>query len=75
MGYIQFIEKELREWLDPKARDLRTPEEWVAWEEAIVELVKRWVLDSYRNGITAAKLVDADKEAERKTRTLARGKE
>ena len=48
---IQFMEKELREWLDPKARDLRTPEEWVAWEEAIIELVtRRWVLDSYHNG-------------------------
>lgn len=50
MGYMQFIEKELQEWLDPRARDRRSPEEWVVWENSLIELVEKWVLESYRNG-------------------------
>ncbi len=50
MSYIQFIEKELQEWLDPRARSRRSPEEWVVWENSLIELVEKWVTQSYRNG-------------------------
>ena len=51
---------------------------WRAWmrrrRAEVIHYVKQTVIESYRNGITAAKMTEADKEAERKTRTFAKGK-
>ena len=59
MGYIQDLEQELNEMLS----DL--PEER---QKKIIRFIKVKVLESYKNGIMSAKLVKAEKEAERKTR-------
>ena len=62
MGYIHDLERELRELL-------RNSDEVL-----LIKFVKEKVLESYRNGIMAAKMVEADQEAERKTKKLAQGK-
>ncbi len=59
MGYIQDLEQELNEMLS----DL--PEER---QKKIIRFIKETVLESYKNGIISAKLVQAGKEAERKAR-------
>ena len=59
MGYIQDLEQELNEMLS----DL--PEER---QKKIIRFIKVKVLESYKNGIMSAKLVKAEKEAERKAR-------
>ena len=59
MGYIQDLEQELNEMLS----DL--PEER---QKKIILYVKKTVLESYKNGILSARLVQAGKEAERKAR-------
>ena len=60
MGYIQAFEHEFRELLQQGD------------EQAIVRFAKEKLLESYRNGITAAKPVE--KEAEQKTKRFAKGK-
>ena len=57
MDYIQDLEQELNEMLS----DL--PEER---QKKIIRFIKVKVLESYKNGIMSAKLVKAEKEAERK---------
>ena len=59
MGYIQDLEQELNEILP----DL--PEER---QKKIILYVKKTVLESYKNGILSARLVQAGKEAERKAK-------
>lgn len=62
MGYILDLERALKELL----ADLEEGK-----KREVIQFVKERVLESYRNGITAAKMVDADKEADRKARKLA----
>ncbi len=59
MGYIQDLEQELNEMLS----DL--PEER---QKKIIRFIKEKVLESYKNGIISAKLVQAERDAERKAR-------
>jgi len=59
MGYIQDLEQKLNEMLS----DL--PEER---QKKIIRFIREKVLESYKNGIMSAKLVKAEKEAERKAR-------
>ena len=62
MGYIQDLERELTELLQDGD------------EQAVVKFVKEHIVESYKNGITAANLVKADKDAGRKAKSFARGK-
>ncbi len=59
MGYIQDLE--LEQELNEILSDL--PEER---QEKIIRFIKEKILESYKNGIMSAKLVKAEKEAERK---------
>ena len=65
MGYIIDIEKELHELLENMRPEDRPP---------VITFVKEKVLESYKNGIMSAKLVKADKDADRKAKSFVRGK-
>jgi len=59
MGYILDLEKEL----ENRLTDLEEKR-----KQELIKFVKRAVLESYKNGIMAAKMVKAGKEAEKKTK-------
>lgn len=59
MGYIQDLERDLTALLQRGD------------EQAVVTFVKEHVVESYKNGIMAAKLVKADKDAGRKAKSFA----
>ncbi|MGE0682956.1 MAG: hypothetical protein AB7P69_18885, partial [Candidatus Binatia bacterium] len=65
MGYIQELEAELTAML----ADLGEAE-----QRQVVRYVKEKILESYKNGIMSAKLVDANKEASKQSRRLSREK-
>jgi hypothetical protein len=60
MGYIQDFDREL-EAMFTRGDD----------KDTIVRFVKKVVVESYKNGIMAAKLVDADHDASRKAARFA----
>ena len=66
MGYIHDFEERLDKLLAGVDEETRT---------AVVKLAKETVLESFKNGITTAKMTDANKEAEGRTRRFAKGKE
>jgi len=60
MGYMQDLERELKGLLQKGDAP------------AVIKFVKEKVLDSYKNGILAAKIVEAGEEIERKGKKFAR---
>ena len=64
MGYILDLEKELEQRLTDLEEEKK---------KELINFVKCSVLESYKNGIMAAKIVKAGKEAERKTRKFSKG--
>jgi len=62
MGYITDLEQELTELLQKGD------------EQQVVKFVKEHIVESYKNGIMAAKLVKADKDTAHATKRFARGK-
>ncbi len=60
MGYMQDFEREIKELLQKGDASV------------VIKFVKEKVLESYKNGILAAKMVEAGKEAERKGKKFAR---
>ena len=62
MGYIHDLERDLIELLQEGD------------EQAVIKFVKEHIVESYKNGIMAAKLVKADKDTTRATKQFARGK-
>lgn len=65
MGYILDLEKELESRLADLKEDRR---------KELIRFVKRSVVESFKNGIMAAKMVKADKESKRKAREFTREK-
>ncbi len=59
MGYIQDLDKDLKE----KLADLEEER-----QKDIIKYVKLVVIESFRNGITMAKMANASKEARQKTK-------
>ena len=66
MGYIHDFEERLDKLLAGVDEATRA---------AVVKLAKETVLESFKNGITAAKMTDANKEAEGRARRFAKGHE
>ncbi len=61
MGYIHDLEGELSALLQ------------LGDAQAVIKYVKEHIVESYKNGIMAAKLVKADKDTTRQTKRFARG--
>ena len=66
MGYIHDFEQKLKTLLAEVDEET---------QKTVITLAKETALESFRNGITAAKAGGVRKEAERHTRALARGKD
>ena len=59
LGYILDLEKELEQRLSDLEEEKK---------KELINFVKRSVLESYKNGIMAAKIVKAGKETEKKAK-------